>query len=312
MVDLARVMRVADALSDKRRGAWASALATRESEADWSNWEESEEMHSALLSLPPPVLTETTAGADKQRCHWRRLLAAVAAQPCLTSISLGILNAFEPLPWPDAFPRLQELVLTCESRRHKAGHLRELSRRIPSTPPCHPVCPALTSLSFVVSDADGLAESLKEFWLPIGAGGRQCLTMRRLHLDICAGRSVDADEAMWTGPTGVLQICPHLEDVDVRSCARYPIAVRVGSHLRSMHSITSVRMHGGAKATHVASDQADEAADAICSLSGLRSLLLHAACNPPTSCCVLRAVHSMGAGPLPDLTRLDLRMHPKE
>eukprot|EP00892_Ulva_mutabilis_P002961 jgi/Ulvmu1/12666/UM094_0022.1 len=80
-----------------------------------------------------------TADADGLRGHWRCLLAAAASHPGLTRLSWTCELAFEPLPWPEAFPRLQELnldlTLACprtdideaavsDSRKAPTRHLR--------------------------------------------------------------------------------------------------------------------------------------------------------------------------------------------
>lgn len=52
------------------------------------------------------------AVAEQQRTCWSHFLNAVASHPCLTSLTMTLVHAFEPLPWPDAFPRLEQLSLT--------------------------------------------------------------------------------------------------------------------------------------------------------------------------------------------------------
>eukprot|EP00892_Ulva_mutabilis_P002957 jgi/Ulvmu1/12662/UM094_0018.1 len=262
-------------------------------------------MPESLGHLRPPDDAPTLAEADVLRGHWRRLLAAAASHSGLTSLSLTCVLAFEPLPWPDAFPRLQELILQISMDCPDIGRIQAAVGRSRKAQTRHAGFPSLSRLEFRLASAQGAAAStLKSLWLPIGTDNL-CPAMRSIDLNV-QGLTGEGVTPVWTAFAGALDSCPGLEELSVLSCHHDIMAVLVCPRLANS-SIRLLCLNGRSQAA-ISPQQASDTAAAIRGLGSLRSLSLEAT-SAPTCCYALRAVQNLPVGSLADLTRLCFRMH---
>eukprot|EP00892_Ulva_mutabilis_P002958 jgi/Ulvmu1/12663/UM094_0019.1 len=244
----------------------------------------------------------TAAEAKALRGHWRQLLAAVACHPSLTHLSLAFMNAFEPLPWPDAFPRLQQLLLSSSDDLLPVDLVQTSAEQSRKAPQCHPHVPALSKLTFTTASARALllpdtvlaADRRRQLAVPGHAGLTVCID--KLNRD-------DTDK-FWQAFSGIFDACPGLEELDLTSCQQYVMAEHAWPRLRRLLGLTSLALGGSGDSAAAAAD-ADAAAAAISGLFGLRALALFLLGNPSSSY-ALRAVQSLAAGQLTGLTQLKL------
>eukprot|EP00892_Ulva_mutabilis_P002481 jgi/Ulvmu1/12233/UM086_0023.1 len=88
--DLTTILRVADALADKRMDAWAKVLGKRAAATPWQDAARCESMHAALLSLPPVLLIFVLRLMTPHESAARALLRMPPTlQPCIVAAMIA-------------------------------------------------------------------------------------------------------------------------------------------------------------------------------------------------------------------------------